>query len=154
MILIKYQEFVLKEIEESAKLEEKEQAKKLEEKEKEFLQQLDKEIAKKEQEKGREWSEKLQKIKDNLKEVAQGDANKKSVVVTSILTLILLGLICFGYFYFKKSGDTGLYSLLIALTVGSGGVFGLWKYIKRYLGDYLFKYIYAKKKKEIELDEV
>jgi len=145
--------FVLEEIEKVAKFKEEEIERTIREKEKEFLQQLKEAVSEKEQEKETEWLERLQKIKSSLRESAERKASRDSTIYTSVLTLLVLGVMYAIYLAFKKVGAFEFLTLLIPLIAGGSGMLGLWTKFRSYLKRKLVDRIYVQKLREAKLDE-
>jgi len=146
-------EFVLEETEKAAKLKKEEIERTITEKEEEFLRQLKEVVSKKEQQKKTEWIERLQKIKSSLRESAEREANKKSAIYASALTLLLLGAMYGIYLVSKKAGASEFFNLLISLIAGGGGMLGLWTKFRTHLKTKLVDRIYDQKLREAKLDE-
>lgn len=143
-------EFVLKEIEQAAKLKEKE----AEEREKEFIQRLHKEVSKMEQEKNKEWLQRLQEIKNNIRKAADKSSGKRSYTYASLVTLLLLGIMYGIYLGFREWGMPDVLHWLIPLLIGGGGISGIWSKLRKSFKSKLSNSFYLKKLKEAGLEEI
>lgn len=98
----------------------------------------------------KEWLDKIREIKGRIREKSEKSAKKWSRVIGFSVTLVFISLILIGYFVFNL--PVPIISLLIAI-FGGGGILGLWK-LSTGTRNLLSEYIYAKRVKEAELDQV
>jgi len=146
-------EFVLEEIEKSAKIKKEAEEKLIKEKENEFLRRLNEEMSKKDQEKEREWLEKIEKIKRNLRKSAESKANRESNICVLILSLVVVGAIYVSYVICKRIGITDFWAIIVPSLLGSGGILGIVLKFRRYLKDRLTDRIYNQRLKELKWDD-
>jgi len=111
-------EFVLEEIEKSARVKEEVEVRLIKEKEKEFLQRLSEEVSKKEQEKEKELLEKIETIKGNLRKSAERKANGDSITYASILILFVVGVMYGFYLLCKRIGALDFLFLSVVVEYG------------------------------------
>jgi len=121
----------------------------LEMKEKEFSKNLES-ISNAKLQVEKEWLDKIQGIKQRVRGISESRAKLWSNILGLSLLLVFVISVLVAYFYFLV--PLQVISLVITFT-GFGGAVGLWKFAGK-TKNWLFEYIYAKRLKEAELDEI
>lgn len=157
-------EFVLEKIEEATRFYEEEFKKrqkiieqkaslKIQEKEEEFIKKIKEkdrellELEKKEQ----EWLEKESQIKNSLKTHAKKRANIYSIICSSIMLLWMALALYAIYLEIKTMENYEFWMLLISISFGGSGFFGLWKKFRGWLKERWEEQIYFHRIEEVKL---
>ena len=138
-------DFVLEEIEKAS-------ARELNARKKKVLEFWKKEASKVEEKVEKDWLERIQKIKRHLRISAVREANRKSIIYTSFLTPVVLGVMYGVYWACKKLGIDGFLTVIIPILSGGGGIVGLWKRFRGFLKNRMITHLYTKRLSEAQLE--
>lgn len=141
------EDFIIAEIDKAPKVIEEKTKKELDEIKAEFEKMLDNELHKKDED-FQKLLEELEEVKKNERKRAEKSANRYSIILSSFLTLLLLGAIYEIYLILEKMGISLIFILFVPLLIGSGGIYGIWLKLREYLTNTLLEYNIKMLKKE------
>ena len=130
------------------KTKDKEMEMKLRMKEKAFSETLKQSLSDTESRKDKEWLDKIQSIREGIREDSDGKARFRSIVLTLVVELVVIGAIVIGYLLLPNDVLD-----LILTGVGFGGMVGIWQ-LRHGIRERLFRRIHMRKLKEANLDKI
>lgn len=144
-------EFVIDEIEKVAKLYEQETAL-VKQIENEYLQQL-KQAEKRADEEIQKHIDTIRKLKEQIKKDALKSASVYANLLSTFYTLlILLGVIGLYWISTNILAIEGLCTIILSLSIGSGGIYKIWKKLRLSMRQKIFDKTYLKKLKDLGLE--